>query len=347
MLKAERVNAKMSSLPSRITKIAAAQITSTADVPRNVALVTRLIKEAAAKGARMLFLPEAFHYIGTGDGGGADAAEIVCEGSVSPASSSVTEIGKSGPSVERYATLAREHRIFLSLGGFPERRGEEKTPEDGGEGGGKRRNCNTHIVISNKGRVLAKYRKIHLFDLELPTVVMKESSYTLPGEEMVVVETPAGMLGLTTCFDLRFPLLYQCLVGAGAEILAVPSAFTVPTGKAHWHILLQARAIECQAFVVAAAQVGRHNEKRTTFGHSLIVEPFGSILADAGGEASEDGGSLIFADIDLAAVRDVRTRMPIQRQARFDVTGKPASDKVKVVMMTEEERAAAELGPVA
>jgi predicted amidohydrolase len=171
---------------------------------------------------------------------------------------------------------------------------------------------NRGFVIAPDGAVRARYDKIHLFDVDLPTgESWRESAAYAPGERAVVADTPAGPLGLSVCYDLRFPDLYRTLTDAGARILAVPAAFTVPTGEAHWHILLRARAIEAGVFVVAAAQVGEHEDGRRTYGHSLVVDPWGSILLDMGEEPGVG-----FADLDLAQVEEVRSRLPAIRHRR-------------------------------
>jgi predicted amidohydrolase len=171
---------------------------------------------------------------------------------------------------------------------------------------GDGRLVNRGFLIDSAGEVRARYDKIHLFDVDLPTgESWRESASYAGGERAVVAETPLGKLGLSICYDLRFPDLYRALTGAGATILAIPAAFTVPTGQAHWHVLLRARAIEAGAFVVAAAQAGRHEDGRDTFGHSLVVDPWGKVLLDMG---SEPGVG--FADVDVAQVDDVRRRLP-------------------------------------
>ncbi len=167
--------------------------------------------------------------------------------------------------------------------------------------------ANRGFVIDSAGEIRASYDKIHLFDVDLPTgESWRESNVYHGGSESVVVEgTPVGKLGLTICYDLRFPALFERLSEAGAQLISVPAAFTVPTGKAHWEVLLRARAIEAGVFVVAAAQCGSHEDGRETYGHSLIVDPWGEIIADMG-----DGLGIAFADIDLGRVAEVRQRIP-------------------------------------
>ena len=181
-----------------------------------------------------------------------------------------------------------------------------------GEAGGKL--VNRSFVIDDTGDVRARYDKIHLFDVDLPTgESWRESASYEPGKEAVVVRgTPAGSLGLTICYDLRFPALFERLSNAGADIISVPAAFTVPTGKAHWHLLLRARAVEAGLFVIAAAQGGRHEDGRETFGHSLVVDPWGEVLLDMG----QAHGSVGFADIDLGRIAEVRGRLPAIRHRR-------------------------------
>eukprot|EP00903_Cladosiphon_okamuranus_P010756 g10163.t2 len=232
----------------------------------------------------------------------------------------------TGPSMTRYCNLAKDNGIWLSLGGFQEKvppeaipssdrtdRDEEPRQPLPAQSQGSRV-FNTHVIISGRGEIEAAYRKIHLFDVDIPGgPVLMESLYTQAGQEMSVCEgSPAGSLGLSTCYDLRFPEMYACLAKS-SQVVLVPSAFTVPTGRAHWEVLLRARAIETQAYVIASAQVGQHNEKRTSYGHSLIVDPWGEVLADAGGE---DSPCIRTAEIDLSRVSQVRSSMPIQQHRR-------------------------------
>jgi predicted amidohydrolase len=166
---------------------------------------------------------------------------------------------------------------------------------------------NRGFVIDDEGGIRASYDKIHLFDVDLPTgESWRESAAYERGERAVVVDTPVGALGLSICYDLRFAGLYAALSNEGATVLAIPAAFTVPTGEAHWHVLMRARAIEAGAFAVAAAQVGKHQDGRETYGHSLVVDPWGKVLLDMGGE----GPGLGFAELDPVAVEEVRRRLP-------------------------------------
>ena len=172
---------------------------------------------------------------------------------------------------------------------------------------------NRGFVIDDQGEVRARYDKIHLFDVDLPTgESWRESAMYQPGREAVVVPgTPVGKLGLTICYDLRFPELFQRLSEAGAEVIALPAAFTVPTGRAHWQVLLRARAIEAELFMVAAAQAGRHEDGRETYGHSMVVDPWGELVLEMGGEPG-----LGFAEFDLGRIAEVRARIPVHQHRR-------------------------------
>lgn len=177
---------------------------------------------------------------------------------------------------------------------------------------GDGRLVNRGFLIDDSGAIRARYDKIHLFDVDLPTgESWRESAAYAPGDRTVVADAPVGRLGLSVCYDLRFPDLYRALTGAGASVLTVPAAFTVPTGQAHWHVLLRARAIEAGVFVVAAAQSGRHEDGRETYGHSLVVDPWGEVLLDMDEEIGVG-----FADIDLKRIDEVRGRLPALRHRR-------------------------------
>lgn len=175
---------------------------------------------------------------------------------------------------------------------------------------GKR--LNRGFLIDDRGAIRARYDKMHLFDVDLPSgETWRESNSYVAGEQAVAAQTPWGRLGLAICYDVRFPDLFRALSNAGADIISVPAAFTVPTGEAHWHVLLRARAIESAAFVVATAQTGQHEDGRATFGHSLVIDPWGTVLLDAG---SEPG--LYFVDLPLARLDDVRARIPVLRHRK-------------------------------
>lgn len=203
---------------------------------------------------------------------------------------------------------AARHGLWVHLGSLP-------LKEEGGDG------CwvNRSFMIDDKGGIRARYDKIHLFDVDLATgESWRESSVYRPGEEVVAVDTPWARIGLSVCYDMRFPDLYRALTNAGATMLLMPAAFTVPTGQAHWHVLLRARAIEAGCFVIAAAQTGRHEDGRETYGHSLVIDPWGEVLLDMG-----EAAGLSLAEIDLSRVEDVRGRVPAianRRNLPADVT---------------------------
>jgi predicted amidohydrolase len=199
--------------------------------------------------------------------------------------------------------LARELGIFLHVGSLAIKLDQARV-------------ANRSYVIDPEGQVAARYDKLHMFDVDLPGgESYRESQYFRPGDKAVVVDLPFGRLGLSICYDLRFPALYRALASSGAEFIAVPSAFTKQTGEAHWRVLIRARAIETGTFVLAASQGGLHENGRATFGHSLIVSPWGEVLAEGGEEPG-----VIFADIDLAASDEARARIPALKHGRnFEV----------------------------
>ncbi|CAI9091504.1 OLC1v1026557C3 [Oldenlandia corymbosa var. corymbosa] len=232
-------------------RVAAAQMTSINDIAANFATCSRLVKEAASAGAKLICFPENFSYVGNLSGDSVKIAEPL-----------------DGPIMKSYCDLARESSMWLSLGGF-----QEKGSDDG-------HICNAHVLVDDTGAIRSVFRKIHLFDVDVPgSAVYKESSFTEAGKEIVAADSPIGRLGLTVCYDLRFPELYQQLrFQHDAQVLLVPAAFTKPTGLAHWEILLRARAIETQCYVIAAAQAGKHNEKRESYGDTLIIDPWGTVV---------------------------------------------------------------------
>jgi len=275
-----------------LRRVAVGQLTSTSDHASNLAAARALCRRAADEGACLLCLPEAFSFIG------GSAAETVAQAEP-----------LDGPRFDAYRALARDHGLWLSLGGFH---------EAGAPGG---RVYNTHVVLDAGGGTVAAYRKIHLFDVDVPDgPVLLESRSTAPGgaslEVVDATEALGFTFGLTTCYDLRFPELYIALARRGCHALLVPSAFTRPTGKAHWHLLLRARAVESQAYVLAAAQAGRHNGKRASFGHALAVDPWGEVVGDAG---PDDSPALVTVDLDLDKIEAIKTKMPIQQHRREDV----------------------------
>jgi len=262
-------------------RVAAVQMRSTDDLAANLASCRDLAGRAADQGARLIVLPECFPFLGLHEGDKLAVAE---------------DLEHGGPILDATRELATRHAVWVIGGGMPER-----VPGD------PKRTYNTAVAIAPNGELAARYRKIHLFDVDIPNgATLRESDSTRAGDSRVVVEIEGAKVGLTICYDVRFPELYRALVkDDGAEVLLVPAAFTAHTGAAHWHLLLRARAVEDQAYVVAAAQWGRHNDKRESYGHALIVDPWGSI---AGEQA--DGDGVVVATLDGAEVAKRRTQMP-------------------------------------
>lgn len=266
-------------------KIAVLQMTSGINPEANGAVIEAAIADAAAQGASMLFTPE---MSGLLDSDGKRAATHVVEEAHDPV-------------LARVRAATARAGIWVHLGSLALK------SESGGELW-----ANRAFVIDPAGDIAARYDKIHLFDVDLPTgESWRESSRYAPGPGATLVDTPVGRLGLSICYDMRFPALFQALSGEGATILSVPAAFTVPTGQAHWHTLLRARAIENACWLVAAAQVGTHEDGRRTYGHSLVVDPWGKVVLDM-----EETPGLAVVEIDPAAVNDVRTRVPVLAHRR-------------------------------
>ncbi len=264
-------------------KIGVLQMTSGIDPAVNAATLVDAIAEAGAAGAAMLFTPEMSGLI---DRDRSRAAASIVDEDDDPVLAAV-----------RHA--AAEARVWVHLGSLAVRRPDGKY-------------ANRGFVIDDAGAIRARYDKLHLFDVDLPTgESWRESAAYIGGDTAIVVDTPAGKLGASICYDLRFADLYRALSNAGATILSVPAAFTRPTGAAHWHVLLRARAIEAGAFVVAAAQTGVHADGRETYGHSLVIDPWGEVLLDMG-----DAAGLAFTDIDLARIDQVRSRIPVIEHRR-------------------------------
>ena len=265
-------------------RIALFQAQTGIDPAANASALTQAVEAAAAGGAIMLFTPE---MSGLLDRDRARAERRLRDEETDPVLSALRR-------------AAAEHGIWIHVGSLALR------------GGSDGRLVNRGFLIDGEGAIRARYDKIHLFDVDLPTgESWRESAAYAGGKRAVVAETPLGPVGLSICYDLRFPDLYRALSNAGATLLSIPAAFTVPTGEAHWHVLLRARAIEAGAFVVAAAQTGRHQDGRETYGHSLVVDPWGEVLLDMGMEPG-----LGFADLDPGRVEEVRRRLPAIRHRR-------------------------------
>ena len=267
-------------------RVGAVQLRSIDDLSANLATCSELTARAAADGAQLVVLPECFSFLGRREGDKLAIAEA---------------LDGTGAVWGTLRELATKHNVWIVGGGTPER-----VPGD------PRRTYNTALAIDPSGELIARYRKIHLFDVDIPGgATLRESDSTAPGDELVVVDIAGAPVGISICYDIRFPELYRQLVkDMGAEVLLVPAAFTAHTGAAHWHLLLRARAIEDQAWVVAPAQSGRHNEKRESYGHTLIVDPWGTVV----GERAE-GEGVVIATLDGAAVAQRRTQMPCLQHA--------------------------------
>jgi deaminated glutathione amidase len=258
-------------------RIACLQMNSGNEFAANLTTFSTMAREAAAGGAKFLLSPEYFLMM---DGTGRVMREAALDESGEPALSAVT-------------ALARELEVWLLAGSVTLQSGDGRM-------------CNRSALISAEGRVVATYDKIHMFDVTLPDgKVIRESSAYRSGERAVVAETPWGKLGMTVCYDLRFPGLFRALAQAGAEFISVPSAFQRQTGKAHWHTLLRARAIENECFVLAPAMCGDHPGNRQSYGHTLVVDPWGEVIAE-GGESPQ----IVYADIEPRRVAKVRGMIP-------------------------------------
>jgi predicted amidohydrolase len=268
---------------SKSFKAALIQMCSGRDVGRNVADATALIREAAAGGAQYVQTPE---------------VTTLMELERKRLFAAIEPEPVSAP-LKAFRGLAAELGIWLHIGSMGVRVSDDKI-------------ANRAFVIAPDGEVTARYDKIHMFDVDLPSgESYRESNSYLAGDKAVVTDLPWGKLGLTICYDLRFPQLHRALAQAGAVMIAGPAAFTKVTGEAHWHTLLKARAIESQCFVLAAAQGGRHEHGRDTYGHSLVISPWGEVVAEGGVQPS-----VIFADIDLRLVEEARSRVPSLRHDR-------------------------------
>jgi len=265
-------------------RIALHQMTSCIDPMRNASDMQDAIAKAADDGAVMYFAPEMALLV---DRDRARASKYMADEPHSMA-------------LQSLIAAAARHRIWVHIGSMP-------ILNDGAD-----KLANRSIIISPDGAIAARYDKMHLFDVDLASgETWRESSAYVGGEQPVVVQTPLGQVGLAICYDMRFPDLFSAYAKLGVDVLTLPSAFTVPTGEAHWHTLLRARAIESAAFVIAAAQCGVHEDGRQTYGHSLVVDPWGSILLDMG-----DLPGLACVDLDLDAIKRVRQQIPVHANRR-------------------------------
>lgn len=257
---------------------AAVQLSSQGDLEENLARVEQRIEEASRRGAQVVVLPENFAYFGDEEG-----KLHVAE-----------DLDGGGPIVGRLAAQARSRSLWIVAGGLPERSDDPGRP------------FNTCAVFAPDGSVAGRYRKMHLFDVDLSDgSCYRESANTTAGQATVVADVAGLRLGLSVCYDLRFPELYRALSAHGAEALVVPAAFTLMTGKDHWHVLLRARAIEAQAYVIAAAQWGKHPKGRQTYGKSCIIDPWGDVVAQA-----SEGEGVVVASLDPVFLNRVRANLP-------------------------------------
>ena len=256
--------------------VALVQLDATGDVDANIDRATALADEAAAGDARLVVLPEYLQFRGDDAGFRASARPI------------------PGPFTDAFAAVARRRSVWILAGSLAESIDDPARP------------CNTSVLIDPDGSIAAAYRKIHLFDVAVDDgPVDTESARVTPGDTAVVADVDGVKIGLTVCYDLRFPELYRTLALAGAEVLAVPSNFTERTGRDHWEVLLRARAIENQCYVVAAGQTGDHEPARTCFGRSMIIDPWGTVLAQA-----PDTVGIVTADLDLGRLDTIREELP-------------------------------------
>lgn len=261
-----------------MTRISVLQMTSGIDPERNAADMVSAAERSAKEGASMMFTPEM--------SGVLDKDRARCASHLHPED--------EDPTLAAMRETARQNGIWIAIGSLAVDRGDGKW-------------ANRAFVIDNEGNVAAHYDKMHMFDAELDSgETWCESAAYAPGDQIVTVTTPVGRLGLTICYDIRFPALYDALGRRHCDVISIPAAFTFPTGQAHWSVLARARAIECSAYVVAAAQAGKHEDGRTTYGHSLVIDPWGEVLVELGG----DGPDLAFAEIDPERIAKVRRQVP-------------------------------------
>jgi deaminated glutathione amidase len=266
-------------------KAAAIQMTSTRDVQTNLAEAERLIRSAVEQGAELVVLPENFSFLGSTD------AERVA---------AVEKFG-DGPAQRFLVEAAERHSVWIVGGTIPIRDSADRA-------------SSRSLLVAPDGRVAAHYDKIHLFDVDIPgraTERYSESATTLAGQRVVTAATPLGRIGLTVCYDIRFPALFHRLSVLGVDVLVVPAAFTVPTGQVHWQPLLQARAIESLVYVVAAGQWGEHAGGRKTYGHSMIIGPWGEILGEL-----PAGSGVVCVDLDMIRLAQLRESFPVVRHRR-------------------------------
>lgn len=285
--------------------IAVCQMNSINDKEKNFQSASSMISQAATIGAKMIFLPECFDFIGTNKQEAIDAAEPL-----------------EGPTLNKYKYLAKSLKVWLSLGGMHQKQPETDDPNS-------KKILNAHIVLDDSGEIRSIYHKVHLFNLEIPNVVrlIESESYVAGKKLPEPVTTPVGKVGLGICYDLRFGEMAMAYAKAGADILTYPSSFTVPTGIYHWEPLIRCRAIENQCYVVAAAQVGTHNIKRASYGHAMIIDPWGTKIAEC-----SDGSGFAIGLVDGDFIKNCRSRLPIWKDRRYDIYAdiEPAVDSYSI-----------------
>ncbi|KAI7896072.1 putative NIT2-nitrilase [Mucor mucedo] len=268
---------------------AVGQFCATCIVSFNKTTCQDLVRQASQRGAKMIFLPEASDFVSK------DKEQTL----------DLTRPLNDSEFLKGLVETAQEHKIWVSVGVHESSNVSDKV-------------YNTHVVLNHQGRIVSTYRKLHLFNVDIeggPRLM--ESDGTLQGDQLPdLIQTPLGKLGLETCYDMRFPELSLALRTKGAQLLAFPSAFTIKTGMAHWEVLLRARAIETQSYVFAAAQIGQHNEKRASYGNSMIVDPWGTVLARCP-DTTEP--SVVMANVDLDYLTKIRTEMPVMQHRRNDI----------------------------
>jgi len=271
-----------------VARAAVLQMTTGIDPLVNASVIVNAVSQTRTEGATMLFTPE---MSGLLDRKRDRAREAIRREGDDAVLAAVRE-------------AAARHGVWVHIGSLAIERADGKW-------------ANRAFVIDDAGVVRARYDKLHMFDVDLATgESWRESNAYVAGEAVTTVETPLGKLGLAICYDVRFPALFEALGRAKCDVIAIPAAFTVPTGKAHWHLLQRARAVEASAYVIAAAQVGRHEDGRDTYGHSLAIDPWGEILLDLGGETADLG----FVEIEPARIADVRAQLPSLANRREIVT---------------------------
>lgn len=269
-----------------MTKVAAVQMTSGLEVPKNLQIASQLIQQAAEQGAKLVVLPENFSFMGADE----------------KAKLKIAEKENAGHAQQFLADQALKHQLWIVGGTIPLQ----------SEISGKV--YNSCLLYNAKGEQVARYDKIHLFDVTVKPglEIYEESASVTPGKNVVVTETPFGNLGLTVCYDIRFPELFRAMSAQGAEIFTIPAAFTVKTGEAHWKLLARARAVENFCYVIGACQTGTHDNGRKTYGHSLIVDPWGTVLSEL-----SEGTGIILADVDLQKQKQIRQDFPSLNHRRI------------------------------